>query len=186
MRHSLRGRTHKALLVAVPAVLLSAGIAFAENSADLAAESLLPVPTQETQSALLHRLQVAKKDMETFRSATEHFRETSEKKELLRMKKPVDDFLRKHVDNLLLQSEENWTLETARLSAEIMLMKARLLINIDRKDAAGQVVADIKKRYGAHQKISVELSGKATTLDEAVKLLDEDLAVSTKTESTKG
>jgi len=34
----------------------------------------------------------------------------------------------------------------------------------------------MKKRFGSYQKISVELPGKTTTLDEGIRLLDEELA----------
>lgn len=186
MRSLLPRRLRHALLIAVPAVIFSATIACAGNAADVADQNLLPVPTQETQSTLIHRLQVAKKDMEAFRLFTEHFRQANEKTELAQLGKPVDDFLKKHVDNLLVQASENWTLETARLSAEIMLLKAHLLLNVGHGDAVSEIIADLKKRYGAHQKISVEISGKATTLDEAIKLLEEDLAAAPKNESTKG
>ena len=58
----------------------------------------------------------------------------------------------------------------------IMFIKTRLLISLNRGDAARNCVSDMKQRFGSYQKISVDLPGKTTTLNEGVRMLDEELA----------
>jgi hypothetical protein len=158
------------------ALLLSFGIAHAESAKDAVSSTLLPPPAQEDQSVLTRRLQTAKRDIETFRIFAENFRGNSDAKSLAQLQNPVDEFLKKHVDNLLAQGVENSTLETTRLTAEIMFIKTRLFLSLNRRDAARNTVDEMKKRFGSYQKISVDLPGKTTTLDEGIRLLDEELA----------
>ena len=157
-------------------LLLSFGAAFGETAKENVTSSLLPPPAQEDQTVLKRRFQTAKKDIETFRIFAENFRSNGDTKTLAQMQTPVDDFLKKHVDNLLAQGVEKATLDTTRLTAEIMFIKTRLLICLNRADAARNTVADMKKRFGSYQKISVDLPGKTTTLDEGIRMLDEELA----------
>jgi hypothetical protein len=171
-------------LVAGLTLFLSVGAALAENAGGQG-QALLPAPVPENQTVLARRLSAAKKDMEALRLFAESFRKSRDTKALAQLQKPTDELLSRHVDNLLLQGDENWTLETSRLSAEVMLLKARLLASLDRGDAAREVIADMRKRFGA-QKISMEVSGKTTTLDEAIRLLENELAVPEKPEKTKG
>jgi hypothetical protein len=158
------------------ALLISCGSAYAEGAREGNAKALLLPPSQEDQSVLKRRLLSAKRDIEAFRVFAENFRDNGNLKTLAQLQNPVDDFLKKHVDNLLTQSIQHANLETTRLTAEIMFIKARLFICLNRDDAAQQTVADMKKRFGSYQKISVELPGKTTTLDEGIRLLDEELA----------
>ena len=158
------------------ALLISCGTAYAEGAREGNAKALLLPPSQEDQSVLKRRLVSAKRDIEAFRVFAENFRDNGNTKTLAQLQNPVDDFLKKHVDNLLTQSIQHANLETTRLTAEIMFIKARLFICLNREDAAQQTVADMKKRFGSYQKISVELPGKTTTLDEGIRLLDEELA----------
>ena len=158
------------------ALLMSCGAAYAEGAREGNAKALLLPPSQEDQSVLKRRLLSAKRDIEAFRVFAENFRDNGNLKTLTQLQNPVDDFLKKHVDNLLTQSIQHANLETTRLTAEIMFIKARLFICLNRDDAAQQTVADMKKRFGSYQKISVELPGKTTTLDEGIRLLDDELA----------
>jgi len=174
VRHTSRTRGILATLALM--LLLCCGAAYAENAKDNVSSTLLPPPAQEDQSVLKRRLQTAKRDIETFRIFAENFRSNGDAKSLAQLQTPVDEFLKKHVDNLLDQGAENSTLETTRLTAEIMFIKTRLLLSLNRPDAARATVDDMKKRFGSNQKISVDLPGKTTTLDEGIRLLDEDLA----------
>jgi hypothetical protein len=158
------------------ALLLSFGIAHAESAKDAVSSTLLPPPAHEDQSVLKRRLQTAKRDIETFRIFAENFRGNGDTKSLAQLQNPVDEFLKKHVDNLLAQGAENSTLETTRLTAEIMFIKTRLYLSLNRGDAARNTVEEIKKRFGSYQKISVDLPGKTTTLDEGIRQIDEELA----------
>lgn len=158
------------------ALLLSCGVACAETGKGEKNPALLLPPAQEDQTVLTRRLQTAKRDIEAFRVFAENFRNNGNLKTLAQLQNPVDDFLKKHVDNLLAQSFQNSNLETTRLTAEIMFIKASLFLSLNRGDAARDTVAKMKQRFGSYQKISVELPGKTTTLDEGIRLLDEELA----------
>jgi hypothetical protein len=173
IKHALR--THAAVFLTGLTLLLSCGIAHGGNSREDNQALLLP-PSQEDQAILKRRLQTAKRDIEAFRIFAENFRSNGDTKALAQLQYPVDDFLKKHVDNLLAQSLQHATLETTRLTAEIMFIKARVFLDLNRGDAARKVIADMKNRFGSYQKISVELPGKTTTLDEGIRLLDEELA----------
>ena len=157
-------------------LLLSFGIAGAERAKEDKNQALLTPPSQEDQAVLKRRLQTAKRDMEAFGVFAENFRNNGDIKSLVQLQHPVDDFLKKHVDNLLAQSFQHTNLETTRLTAEMMFIKARLFIALNRGDAARKTVAEMKQRFGSYQKISVELPGKTTTLDEGIRLMDEELA----------
>ena len=170
-------RAQLSLFLTVLTLLSSCGFACGASSRDGNQALLLP-PSQEDQSVLTRRLKTAKRDIEAFRIFAENFRSNGDSRALAHLQYPVDDFLKKHVDNLLSQSLQNATLETVRLSAEIMFIKARVFLDLNRGDAAKSVVADMKNQFGSYQKMSVELPGKTTTLDEGIRLLDEELAKS--------
>jgi hypothetical protein len=165
-----------ALIVQSMALLLFSGISFAESVDGNKSSSMLAPPAQEEQLVLKRRLLTAKKDLEAFRLFADNFRSNGDRKALAQLQQPVQDFLKKHVDNLLAQGAEHASLETTRLTAEIMFIKARLQMNLNQVPAARATVAEMKKRFGSFQKISVELPGKTTTLDEGIRLLDEELA----------
>ncbi|HYS43556.1 MAG TPA: hypothetical protein VEM32_06210 [Geobacteraceae bacterium] len=138
--------------------------------------ALLSPPIKEDQELLLRRLRTVKGDIEAFRVFAENFRSKGEAVHLAQLQQPVDDYLKKHVNNLIAQSAEYATLEGTRLTAETMYVEARLLMSLNREDSARAVIADMKKRFAPYQKIAVELPGKSTTLDEAIRQLDEESA----------
>jgi hypothetical protein len=149
--------------------------ACAESAGESFTPSLLSSSGQEDQSVLKYRLQAAKKDLEVFRTFVEHFSKNGEMKTVGQFQGPIDNYLKRHVDNLLAQDRENSTLEVTRLSAEIMVSKTRLYLDQMRTGDARAALAEIKKRFAPYQKITVQLAGKSTTLDEATRQLDEEL-----------
>ncbi|GFE58621.1 hypothetical protein [Geobacter sp. AOG1] len=174
-------RAQTTLFLMALILLTSCGFAYGGTSRENNQALLLP-PSQEDQAVLTRRLQTAKRDIEAFRIFAENFRSNGDSKALAQLQYPVDDFLKKHVDNLLAQSMQLATLETIRLTAEIMFIKARVFLYLNRGDAARSVVAEMKNQFGSYQKMSVELPGKTTTLDEGIRLLDEELAKAVTTE----
>lgn len=177
-RNLFTSRVRSALIVQGLALLLFNGISFAESVDGNKGSLMLSPPVQEEQLVLKRRLLTAKKDLEAFRLFADNFRSNGDLKSLAQLQHPVEDFLKKHVDNLLEQGAEHASLETTRLTAEIMFIKARLQMNLNQGAAARVTVAEMKKRFGSYQKISVELPGKMTTLDEGIRLLDDELAKS--------
>lgn len=173
-------RTQTAVLTMALSLLISFGSALAEGPVEDSKTALLPPPAQEDQLILKRRLQAAKGDIEAFRVFAENFRKNGDMKTLSQLQTPVDDFLKKHVDNLLVQNAGHSTLETARLTAEIMFIKTRLFMNMSRDDDARTTVAEIKKRFGAFQEMSVELPDRTTTLDEGIRQLEAELAKTAK------
>lgn len=158
-----------------PALLLPPGGVYAGINSETDISAMLPPPAREDQLMLNHRLQAARRDIDAFRIFAESFCENGDMKTLEQLQNPVDDFLKKHVDNLLALTADLSTLESNRLAAEIMFIKTRLLLSLNRREAAGNTVADMKKRFGSYPKISVELPGKTTTLDEGIRMLDAEL-----------
>jgi hypothetical protein len=148
-----------------------------KGSREILDSGLLSPPIKEDQEVLIRRLKTVKGDIEAFRSFAENFHNKGDAVYLKQLQKPVDDYLAKHVNNLIAQSSEYSTLEGTKLTAEIMCAKSRLLMSLNRKDSAKDVIADMKKRFAPYQKITVELPERSTTLDEAIKLLDEELAI---------
>ena len=137
-------------------------------------QSLTSPPSREEQSMLVQRLQTARRDLEAFAVFAENFRKNGDQKSLAQLQKPVDDYLRMHLNNLLLLGADQATLETTRLTAEIMLARTMLLLNLGRLEAARESIAEMKNRFGSYQKISVEVGGKASTLDEVIRQLDKE------------
>lgn len=167
-----------AVLMAVPALLLSSISVFAEGGAENYVPSLLPQSVEQNQSVLNRRLRGAKKDLEAFRIFAESFRAGEDVAKLQQLQVAVDDFLKKHVENLLAQVNEGSSLETTRLTAEIMFIRARLFASLNRGEASRNCIAEIRRRFAPYQKIALELPGKNTTLEEALRLLDEELTKS--------
>jgi hypothetical protein len=168
------------VLIIELALLLPFGVASAESAKENGNTAMLPPPMQEDQLVLEHRLRTARRDIEAFYVFADNFRTNGELKTLAQMQSPVDDFLKKHVDNLLAQNVERSTLDTSRLTAEIMFIKTRLFICLNKREAARNTIIEMKKRFGAYPKISVELPGRKTTLDEGIRLLDEELTKTAK------
>jgi hypothetical protein len=146
------------------------------------APSLLSPATEVDLSLLNRRLQTAEKDLGAFLSFADSFRKSGNLKELAQLQKPADDYLKKHVDNLLNQGSEHSPLETTRVTAEILFIKARLFMAFNRPEEARGVVAGMKTRFSSYQKISVVLPERTTTLDEAIRSLEEELAPPATTE----
>jgi len=153
--------------------------ACAESVGEGFTPSLLPSSGQEDQSVLNRRLQAARKDLESFRSFADHFNTNGEAKIASQLQDPIDDYMKRHVDKLLLQARENSAIEVIRLSAEIMLTKTRLHLALNRAEDARTTLAEIKKRFAPYQRISVQLAGKTTTLDEVLRQLDEEVTKTT-------
>jgi hypothetical protein len=174
-RISSKSRTGAAALTMALSLFIAIGSAFAEGPVDLNKTALIPPPAQEDQLILKRRLQSAKGDIESFRVFAENFRRNGDMKTLAQLQNPVNDFLNKHVDNLLAQNAGLSTLETARLTAEIMFIKTRLFMSMNRIEDARNTVAEMKKRFGSYQEISIELPDKTTTLDEGIRQLDAEL-----------
>jgi hypothetical protein len=147
-----------------------------EESGRDVSQSLTATPSPEEQSMLVMRLQIARKDLEAFTLFAENFRKNGDQKSLDQLQRPVDDFLRMHLNNLLLMGVEQGTLETARLAAEIMLARTMLFLSLGQKQMARESIAEIKNRFGSYQKISLEVGGRRSTLDEMIRRLDGEAA----------
>lgn len=170
-----------ALLVAGLAALFSLTGTSAVSAADSLAPSLTSPAVQEDASLLNRRLQAAKKDLEQFLIVAGYFRANGDGKSAEQLQAPLSDYLKRHVDTLLLQGSDQAGSETVRLSAEVMVTKTRLFLTLNQGEAAGNTVAEMKKRFGPHQKNTVQVSGKSTTLGEALRQLDEELTKSADT-----
>jgi hypothetical protein len=155
--------------------------AFADSTNDSFTPSLVSQSAQEDTSLLNRRLLAAKKDLEQYLVFAEYFNNNGDTKTAEQLKGPLDDFIKKHVDNLLVKSSEQVNLETTRLSAEIMFTKSRLLLNLNQGEAAQSMVAEMKKRFGPYQNNTVNISGRSTTLSEAIRQLDEEMAKTART-----
>jgi hypothetical protein len=153
--------------------------ACAESAGESFKPSLISPSGQEDQSVLKYRLQAAKKDLEVFRTFAEHFSNNGEMKTVGQFQSPIDNYLKRHVDNLLEQARENSSIEVIRLSAEIMVSKTRLYLCLMRPGDARATLAEMKQRFAPYQKITVQLAGKTTTLDEVFRQLDEELTKNT-------
>jgi len=175
-------RLRNVILMAGLMALIPLGGAYAEDQGESFTPSLLSPSAQEDVASLNVRLQTAKKDLDVFQTFAEHFGKTGETKTAAQLQGPLDNYLKRHVDNLLMQSMESPSIETIRLAAETTVAKTRLFITLNRGEDARAAVIDMKKRFAPYQKITVQVSGKTTTLDEVIRQLDEEL---TKTASTK-
>lgn len=171
-----------ALLIAGLVTLFPLSGACADSTNESFTPSLVSPSAQEDVSLLNRRLLAAKKDLEQYLVFAEYFAANGDTKTVEQLQGPLDGFLKRHVDHLLLQGTEQLNLETIRLSAEIMFMKTRLYANLNQGEAARTQVAEMRKRFGPYQKNTVHISGKSTTLGEAIRQLDEEL---TKTAGTK-
>lgn len=181
MNKTIASHVNTALLAAVLAALFCLTGISAVSAADSLVPSLASPATQEDASLLNRRLQAAKRDLEQFLTFAEYFNANGDAKTAGQLHAPLDDFLKRHVDNLLLQGTEQMNLETVRLSAEVMFIKTRLFLALNQGQAAGGTLAEMKKRFGPYQKNTVQVSGKSTTLGEALRQLDEELAKSAAT-----
>lgn len=178
--YHFRFRLRGVALLMGPMLFFSLGsIASAEPAGESFTPSLISSSGQEDQSVLNRRLQAASKDLDVFRTFAEHFSNNGEMKTVGQFQGPIDDYLKKHVDKLLAQARENSTLEITRLSAEIMFSKTWLYLSLNRTGDARATLADIKKRFAPYQKITVQLAGKTTTLDEGIRQLDNEITKTT-------
>ena len=182
MNTIILSRLRNAILVAGLLTLIPMSEALAEDQGESFTPSLLSPPGQENVSALNLRLLTAKKDLDVFQTFAGHFASTGETKTAAQLQAPLDDYLKKHVDNLLAQSMDSPVLETIRLAAEVMFVKTRLFMILNREEDAKTTIADMKRRFAPYQKITVRIPGKTTTLDEVIRQIEEQL---TKTAFTK-
>lgn len=173
-----------ALLVAGLAIFFPLSGSFAGNQAESFTPSLMSAPGQEDMASLNQRLQTVKKDLEIFRTFAEHFGSSGETEVLSQLQTPLDDYLRKHVNILLEQSPESITLESTRLTAEVLFVKARILMALNRGEDAQSTISDMKKRFAPYQKITIQAPEKTTTLDEAIRQLEEELSKTTFTKKS--
>jgi hypothetical protein len=172
-----------ALLVAGLATLLPLSGAYAESTNDSFTPSLVSPSSQEDTSVLNRRLLAAKKDLEQFLVFAEYFTANGDTKTTEQLQGPVDDFLKRHVDRLLVQGTGQVSLETTRLSAEILFIKTRLYLNLNQIEAARTTVAEMKRHFGQYQKNMIQVSGKPTMLGDAIRQLDEELAKPVRTKN---
>ena len=163
-----------------PILFFSLGsMARAESAGEKYTPSLLATSGKEDQSVLSRRLQTVRKDLEVFQTFAEYFSNSGETKTVGQFQSPIDNYLKRHVDKLLEQSRENSTLEVTRLSAEVMFSKTRLYLALNRPEDARSTLFEMKKRFAPYQKITVQLVGKTTTLDEVFRQLDEEITKNT-------
>jgi hypothetical protein len=173
-----------AVLAAGLATLIPLSCAYAEDgTSDSFTPSMVSTASEEDTSVLNRRLLAAKKDLEQFLIFAENFNSNGDMKSVEQLQGPVDDLLKRHVDRLLLQGAEQVSLQTTRLSAEIMIIKTRLLVNLNQIGAAKTSLAEMKKRFGPFPKNMVNISGKSTMLSEATRQLDEELAKPVRTKN---
>jgi hypothetical protein len=180
MKYTFRLQT--AVLAMGTTLLLSYGASFAKEAGEEYVPSLLSPAATANQSLLNRRLRSARNDMDAFSVFAENFRKSGDAKALAQLQEPVDAFLKKHVDVILSQDPEQSNIETTRLTAEILFIKARLFIDLNRRSAAQTTIADMKRRFSEYRKIMLELPEERTTLDRAVGMLDEELAHAAATE----
>ena len=140
--------------------------------------SLIAPAGHEDVSTLSLRMQTAKKDLDVFYAFADHFSKTGETTTAAQLQTPLNDYLKKHVDSLLSLAQDTPTIETTRLSAEIMIVKTRLDMALNRSDTARATLAEMKKRFAPYQKIAVQTPGKMSTLDEVIRQLEAELSKS--------
>lgn len=175
MDHRISMLLKEAVVAAVAATLVFATAAFAAQPG--ANANLQQSAAEQTdESGLEPRLQTVKKDLLVFLNFAEHFIAGGETKTAAQLQAPLDDYLRRHADYLMTQAAESPNNGMTQLSAEITLIKLRLLIVLNYRDDANTVLADMKTLYAPYQKMSVQVFGRTTTLDEAIRQLDSDLA----------
>lgn len=173
MKEWISSRLKRAVVVAGAATLLCAAPLFSAQQGGAPQEA---PAEQRDESGLEPRLQTVKKDLLVFLGFAEHFTAGGETKTATQLQGPLDDYLRRHADYLITQAAESSDMALTQLSAEIALVKVRLLIVLNYREDADTVLAEMKKLYAPYQKMSVQLLGKTTTLDEAIRQLDTDLA----------
>lgn len=176
MYHSVALRWKTAVVVTAVVSLLAASALFAAEPQGVVTAVQEPTSEQANDLGLELRLQTVKKDLLVFLNFAEYFIASGETKTAAQLQAPLDDYLRRHVDYLVIQAVDGSNIEMTQLSAEIALIKTRLLIVLNYRDDAGSVLAEMKRLYAPYQKMSVQIQGKTTTLDEAIRQLDSDLA----------
>ena len=174
-----------ALVIALTAISPRMGLS-AGGTVDSLTPSLKPAAAPEDTSVLNRRLQAARKDLEQFLAFAEHFKSTGDMKSVEQLQFPVDDFLKRHVDNLLVQGSEQVNLETTRLTAEVLFIKTRLFLNLNQIEPAKATVADMKKRFGPFLKNMVQVAGRSITLNEAIRQLDDEVVTAVTTLKKQG
>lgn len=176
MNRRVTSRLKIVALTAALTALFPLGNGFAADQGESFTPSLMPPAAQEDTAAVIRRLNSAKKDLEVFRTFAEHFTNSGDTKTAAQLQAPLDDYLKKHVDSLVAQGTNASTLEATRLTAEIMIIKTRLFMSLNRPEAARETVDDMKKRFAPYQKIAVQLPGKTSTLDEVIRQLDSEIS----------
>lgn len=157
------------------AMLFSAGGGFADESTENFTPSLKSTVHPDDDARINRRLKSAKKDLEALPDFVEYFSDTGDTKALEQLRQSLDTFLQKHVDVHLALCTEDSAVETIMLSAEIMLLKARLFLLLNMEGDTKTIVAEMKKRFASHQNITVSVAGKTAMINEMIHDLDEDL-----------
>ncbi|MBP1728847.1 MAG: hypothetical protein H6Q56_1220 [Deltaproteobacteria bacterium] len=179
MSHGISSLLKRAVLLTGMVTLLAQGEVFAERQGDSVTPSLQSPAGQANVSSLSLRLQAVKKDLEIYLTFAEHFNNSGETKTVAQLQAPLSDYLTRHVNNLLTQAAESSNVEAIRLAAEIMYIKTCLLMALNQSEEARAVIDDMKKVLASYQKITVQIPGKTTTLDEAILQLDNELTKTT-------
>lgn len=182
MKKMITSLVKTALLIIALATRFPLSGACADGPDENFTPSLVSAAAQDDASLLNRRLLAAKKDLEQYLVFAEYFAANGDTKTVEQLQGPVNDFLKRHVDHLQVLGAEQVNLETTRLSAEVMFLKTRLFVSLNQGEEARATVADMKRRFGPYQKNTVHIPGKSTTLSEAIRQLDEELA---QTASTK-
>jgi hypothetical protein len=176
MRLAISSLLKRTVIVAATLALLPVGGAFADAPGGVNVP-LQQAPTEQAnESGLELRLQTVKKDLLIFLTFAEHFIRSGETKTAAQLQGPLDDYLRRHADYLVVRATESSNIEMIQLSAEVTLIKIRLLIALNYRDDANAVLAEMKRLFAPYQQMSVQILGKTTTLDEAIRLMDGDMA----------
>ena len=157
---------------------ISAAIAQAQQREENPPDMLF-AQEEKDRTVLNRRLQMAKKNLGAYLAFADDFRKNRQSAALADLQKPAEVYMKKHVESLLSQKSEGAPQETIKITAEVMIIKARLLLCLEHPEEARIVVADMKKRFAALEKTPVEILGKTTTIDAGIRSLSDELAITT-------
>jgi hypothetical protein len=165
----------KALLIVGLTMLTFTGAPFAAGAPATEAPAGVQPDILDDDSRLNLRLKAVKKDLEVLPNFADYFDATGDANSLDRMREPLEGFLKNHVDSLLAQCGDGSSDDTKLLAAEIMILKAHLLMNVKRDGEAIYTLTEMKRRFSSLQNVIVELSGMTATLYELTQHLEDEL-----------
>jgi hypothetical protein len=166
----------RAILIVGLTMFTFAGELYAAGATATGAPSGVKPDIQDDDSRLNLRLKAAKKDLEVLPNFADYFEASGDANALEQMKEPLEGFLKNHVDSLLAQCGDGSSDDTKLLAAEIMFLKAHLLMNVKRDGEARYTLTEMKRRFSSLQNVIVELSGMTATLYELTQHLEDELA----------